>query len=116
MFSQVVVNTHWPVIWGLSRDDWGGGGLTAALTDLNSKNDRSHNEHISGKVLGICPRIVVAKHSHRRLLALFIHLQARERDIRDPVLDPRTAHADYEARRVRSFAAYESIDLSTGRR
>jgi len=44
----------------------------------NSKSDQSHNGHISGKVLGICPRIVVAKHSHRRLLALFIRLQARE--------------------------------------
>ena len=28
-------DTHLPVIWGLFHDDWGGGGPTAALTDLN---------------------------------------------------------------------------------
>jgi len=69
---------------------------TAALTDLNSKSDQSHNGHISGKVLGICPRIVVAKYSHRRLLTLLIHLQARERDIRDPspARSPGAARAD----------------------
>jgi len=101
------------VTWGLFHD---GEGPTAALTDQIQTSDQSHNGHISGKVLGICPRIVVSRYSHRRLLALFIRLQARERDIRNPVLDPRAACADYEARRVRSLAAIESIDLSTGRR
>jgi len=64
---------------------------------LNSKSDQSHNGHISGKVLGICSRIVAAKHSHRRLLTLLIHLQARERGIRDPVLpDPRARHVQID--------------------